>query len=385
MRGEVVEIDIVPGAVALRREIEDVLGRLPAIGAAVLHDVEAGPLQGRDLQGVVGVDGDLRDAELLQHLGREVEAALVEAEAQHLVGVIGVPALALQLIGAHLVGDAVAAPFLVQIKQHASAVLGHEAHRPAQLVAAVAFQASEQVAGEAGRMQPDRNGLREVGRPDDDGDLVAQALAAAEDHELGLRSPVQRHRGAADDLDGAGEAPAVAANRLGFDAEKSGGRALGVQRHGDHRRQQERQRGELQRHDVEGAGGADRRIDAGVDLERQRLDPREVHGRQRDHAGRGALHAEPAQAGGRQHEMRRAEPSQRGGEGGLERFDARGDQGLVPVDDDDGASGAELRNGPFNAGVYWIAEKRFDVGPAMHDSSANLSEPSRPRRVQAIG
>ena len=85
-----------------------------------------------------------------QHLGREIEAPLVMVEAQHLVGVIGVEALGLQLVGAHLVGQAVAPPLLVQIEQHAAAILGHEAGGVAQLVAAVAFQAAEEIPRQAG-------------------------------------------------------------------------------------------------------------------------------------------------------------------------------------------------------------------------------------------
>ena len=61
-----------------------------------------------------------------------------------------------------LVGEAVAASFLIEIEQHAAAAFRHGAHGVAQLVAAVAFEAAEQIAGEAGGMQPHGDRLGEV-------------------------------------------------------------------------------------------------------------------------------------------------------------------------------------------------------------------------------
>ena len=103
------------------------------------------------------------DAELLEHAGGEIEAALVRIEAEDLVGVVGVVALRLELVGADLVGDAVPASFLVEIEQDAALVLGHVAHGVAQLVAAIAFEAAEEVARQAGRMQAHGHGLGQIG------------------------------------------------------------------------------------------------------------------------------------------------------------------------------------------------------------------------------
>ena len=88
---------------------------------------------------------------------------------------------------------AVAAAFLVEIEQDAAAVPGHPLHGPAQLVAAIAFEAAEQIAGQAGRVEADRNRFRQIRPPDDDRHLVAQS-SPPEHHELGLGRAVERDR-----------------------------------------------------------------------------------------------------------------------------------------------------------------------------------------------
>ncbi len=73
------------------------------------------------------------------------------------VGIHGIEAIVLQLIRAQLVGEADATPFLRQIQQHAAALVVQALHRGLQLLAAIAAQAAEQVAGEAGRMRTHRH------------------------------------------------------------------------------------------------------------------------------------------------------------------------------------------------------------------------------------
>lgn len=59
-----------------------------------------------------------------------------------------------------------AAAFLRQIQQHAAAGFVDDADRAAQLFAAVAAQAAEQIAGEAFRMQARQHRLRRIRRAD---------------------------------------------------------------------------------------------------------------------------------------------------------------------------------------------------------------------------
>ena len=167
-----------PGPVALARQVEAVVERAPADDALMSDHGDAGPGQRLDLVRVVGDETDLPDPEQPEHGGREIEPPLVRPEAQHLVGVVGVMSLGLQPVGANLVGNAVPAALLVEVEEDAAFVLGHEAHRAAQLVAAIAFQAAEQVARQAGRVEPHRDGLRRVRAPDDHGHLVAVRRAA---------------------------------------------------------------------------------------------------------------------------------------------------------------------------------------------------------------
>ena len=88
----------------------------------------------------------------MQDLHADAVVALVGLEAEPLVGLDGVEPLVLQLVGADLVGQADAAPFLVQVQQHAAALLGDPLHRRVELRAAVAARRVEDVAGQAARV-----------------------------------------------------------------------------------------------------------------------------------------------------------------------------------------------------------------------------------------
>ena len=153
-----------------------------------------------DLGRIVGHQPHPRHAEQVEHARGVAEAPLVEAEAEDFICVIGVVAPRLQAIGANLVGEAVAAPFLVEIEDHAAAVFRHVAGGVAQLVAAVAFERAEQIARQAGRMQADMHGTSEIGLSDDHRRLVAQALAAAKHDDFRLRRAFERHGRAAHEL-----------------------------------------------------------------------------------------------------------------------------------------------------------------------------------------
>ena len=217
---------IVAGAVAFRGEIAHVLGRRAARAPALRRRRRGRPSRSAAiLTGLLVMMRTLLTPSWREHLGRELEAALVLVEAQHLVGVVGVVALRLELVGADLVGDAVPAALLVEIEQDAALAFRHVADGVAELVAAIAFEAAEEIAGEARGVQPHRDRPGEIRAADDDRDLVAQALAAAEDHELGLRRAFERHRRAADDLHVPGLRAAIGPDRLALDPQHGGRRA----------------------------------------------------------------------------------------------------------------------------------------------------------------
>ena len=75
------------------------------------------------LFGIVGEQPHLVDPERAQHRRGMAIVALVVGEAEAAVGIDGVEPAVLERIGAQLVGEADAAPFLPQVEQHAAAGL----------------------------------------------------------------------------------------------------------------------------------------------------------------------------------------------------------------------------------------------------------------------
>ena len=91
----------------------------------------------------------LLQPEVAQNLARQLVVAQIGFEAQPLVGFHGVGALILQFVGAQLVQQADAAPFLMLVDQQAAAFVGDRLQRQFKLRAAIAAQAVEDVAGQA--------------------------------------------------------------------------------------------------------------------------------------------------------------------------------------------------------------------------------------------
>ena len=71
-----------------------------------------------------------------------------------MIGFDRIEPFVLQLVGFDLLDQADAAAFLRQVNQHAAAFAADHIERHVKLVAAIAAERFEQVAGEAGRMQP---------------------------------------------------------------------------------------------------------------------------------------------------------------------------------------------------------------------------------------
>ena len=164
------------------------MGIDPALDPFTLHHVDAGVTQGGDLGRVVGQQVDVRAAQRLQHGSRHLEVTLVHPEAQRVVGIQGVQPRILPPVGAQLVGDADAPPFLRQVQHDAAAVLRQPLHRAAQLIAAVTTQAAKEIARQARGMQPDPHRFLavEVRIADDDGNMLEVAVLLAEDHEAAV-------------------------------------------------------------------------------------------------------------------------------------------------------------------------------------------------------
>ena len=185
---QILLIEQVAAALHLGEQVALVVGIDPTLDPFTLHHVDAGVTQGGDLGRVVGQQVDVRAAQRLQHGSRHLEVTLVHPEAQGVVGIQGVHPRILPPVGAQLVGDADAPPFLRQVQHDAAAVLRQPLHRAAQLIAAVTAQAAKEIARQARGMQPDPHRLLavEVRIADDDGDMLEVAVLLAEDHEAAV-------------------------------------------------------------------------------------------------------------------------------------------------------------------------------------------------------
>ena len=118
----------------------------------------------------------------------------VGVEAELFVGLEGVEALVLQGVGAQLVDQSDAAAFLGEIKDDAGAHRANMAHRAAQLIAAIAPQAADQIAGETLRMQPHHHRLARRQRfADDDRQMLGAAVAGAKGDDGRVLGVGQRH------------------------------------------------------------------------------------------------------------------------------------------------------------------------------------------------
>ena len=110
-----------------------------------------------------------------------------------MVGVNGVETAVLKRIGPHLVEKPDVAALLREIDENPAAGFGHQPKRPLKLLATVAFQAAENIAGDALRMQPHERFVGRVHLTHDDGEMLVPAKLGAEHDDFRLRRDAQRH------------------------------------------------------------------------------------------------------------------------------------------------------------------------------------------------
>ena len=169
-----------------------------------LHHLHAHAFERINLGRIVGHQANRLYAQQVEHPRRHGEIARFIGQAQPGVGIHRIKALILQLIGAQLVDEADAAPFLAQIEQHAPAarvgLLRHRGQRGVQLRPAIAFQAAQHVAGQAFGMQPHQRHAVGALAAQHQGDMLAQVIPAAEGDDFGRLAGRYRQAGAAGDL-----------------------------------------------------------------------------------------------------------------------------------------------------------------------------------------
>src|SRR5438132_3080979 len=168
-------------AIALGAEVAGVVRVQRGDGGDALADADAFLLQAGDLQRIVGDEVHGRDAELLQDRRRDVVSPQVVRETEGAVGLVGVGAARLQRVSANLVAEPDAAAFLAQVENDAAGRGADQGQGVLQLITAVAFQAAQDLAGEALAVDADGHSLATAHLALDRGDVLLVRAALAED------------------------------------------------------------------------------------------------------------------------------------------------------------------------------------------------------------
>jgi hypothetical protein len=129
-------------------------------------------LETLDFFGVVGQEADGVDPEVLQNLCADGIVPLVGPVSQHLIGLDGVVAFVLQVIGLQFVEEPNAATFLAEIEEHPRALRGDAAHGGVELFAAVAAKGPENIPRKALRMDAHENVLLPLHVAVDKGQMI---------------------------------------------------------------------------------------------------------------------------------------------------------------------------------------------------------------------
>src|SRR3712207_3330043 len=141
-----------------------------------LGDLEPEAPEAHHLRQVVGQEPDALEAEVLEDLGPDAVVPEVGGEAELLVGLDGVHALVLEVVGLHLVEEPDAAALLLHVDDDPLALAGQKLHGRLELLAAVAAQRVERVAGEAGGVHAHQHVLLALGLAHDERDRKSTRL-----------------------------------------------------------------------------------------------------------------------------------------------------------------------------------------------------------------
>ena len=157
-------------------------------------------LETDDLLGVVRQQADRGQPQVDEDLGPDSVVAQVRRQPQLQVGVHSVEAALLQLVGPQLVEQAYAATFLREVEEHAAALLLDPKERVLELLAAVAAERMEHVAGQAFGVDSDQNVVLALHLALDHCDVVLLVDEGAEPHDAEV-AELRRHVGLDHTLD----------------------------------------------------------------------------------------------------------------------------------------------------------------------------------------
>src|SRR5579884_1591980 len=229
----------VPHLLLLRQQVALVLGAHRRLDLLHVHDLQPERLEPHALRGVVGHEPHAPHAEVYQDLRADAVVAGVGREAQVDVGLDGVHAPVLQLVGADLVDQTDAAPLLPHVQDDAPPLACDARHGRVQLLAAIAAARAEHVARQALRVYAHQRRLavRHVAHHEREVVLVVDRRLVDVEHELAVFRGNRRLGALRDELLGAapvldqvgdGEHPDAVALREGAQLGQPGHGPIGV-------------------------------------------------------------------------------------------------------------------------------------------------------------
>src|SRR5450759_4394433 len=170
---QVLVLQQVTHLVPLGAQVADIVVLGVHLDVLAAGDAQAVALQRHDLLRVVGHDADRRESQVGEDLGADAVVAQVGGEAQFHVGLNGVQTLLLERVGLELVDEPDAAALLAHVEHDAEALRFVASQGLGELLAAVAAQRAEGVAGEALGVHPHEHVLAAGDVALDEGDVVA--------------------------------------------------------------------------------------------------------------------------------------------------------------------------------------------------------------------
>src|ERR1700720_3727834 len=188
-----------------------------------LDHIDSGLAKRVDLVRIVGHQAHRFESEERQHAGGDAVKAFVAFEAEPLIGLHGVETLVLQTIGAELVYESDAAAFLCQIEQDTASGTRDGGDGASELRAAITFERSEEIAGEAFRMQAYQYGPIRQRIADEDCEMLWFSIARAEGDDFRALRRIERHALARDERERAHNKRIVVADRGSRNRRRIGG------------------------------------------------------------------------------------------------------------------------------------------------------------------
>ncbi len=144
----------------------------------LLHDFQSVTFQANDFLGIVGQKADFSHSQIVEHLGSHTVVPEIGGIAQFFVGFDSVESLLLKFVSVDFGGESDAAAFLPEVEKDSS-FSGKMSKRGVELASTVASLGSENIAGEAFGMNPDRNRFFAIDFAADQGEMLAVVGAYA--------------------------------------------------------------------------------------------------------------------------------------------------------------------------------------------------------------